>query len=58
MEVRVSSGHLCEAEAPTEAVAENSVPARKVEPSSIEKQQFRDELPAGGDGTPPLHRYG
>ena len=23
-EVRVSSGHLCEAEAPTEAVAENS----------------------------------
>ena len=28
--VRVPSGHLREAEAPTEATAENSVPARKV----------------------------
>ena len=34
------------------------MPARKVEPSAIEKRQFRDELPAGGDGTPPLHRCG
>ena len=30
VEVRVSSGHLREAEAPTEAVAENSMPARKI----------------------------
>ena len=34
------------------------MPARKVEPSAIEKRQFGDELPAGGDGTPPLHRCG
>ena len=39
----MSGGHLCEAEAPTEAIAENSAPSRKV------SSQY-----AGGDGTPPL----
>ena len=39
----MSDGHLCEAEAPTEAAAENSAPSRKV-----------SSFLAGGDGTPPL----